>query len=41
MTIDEEYERLDKMVNNGEITEEEARKELLWMIFERRTDNDE
>ena len=41
MTIDEAYERLDKMVNDGEITEEEARKELLWMIFEGRTDDDE
>lgn len=41
MTIDDAYDRLNKMVEDEEITEEEARKELLWLIFEGRTDDDE
>lgn len=30
MTYDEAYDRLDQMVESGEITEEEAREELWW-----------
>lgn len=34
MTYDEAYERLDAMVERGEITEEEAREELFFFEAE-------
>lgn len=34
MTEEEAYERLNKLVEEGEMTEEEAREELWWMKYE-------
>lgn len=34
MTYDDAYERLNRAVENGEMTEEEAREELWWAMHE-------